>query len=193
LRIEFPGAVYHITSRGNAKQSVFLNNSERINFLTLLYSNTKRFHWIYHAYCLMKNHYHLLIEIPEANLSAGMRQLNGKYIQLFNRTRNRVGHLFQGRFKAIFVEKEIYLLELCRYIVLNLLRAGLVFYPIERFAGSSALKKLSEGAENKKLRGKKIYSAHISYRYSLKEISAFLGIHYTTVSKILKNKNSREK
>jgi putative transposase len=122
LRLEFAGAIYHLTSRGNARQKVFLSDADRELFLKTLSWVVNRYGWICHAYCLMANHYHLLIETPKANLSIGMRQLNGIYTQSFNRRHNRVGHLFQGRFKAILMERESHLLDLCRYIVLNLLR-----------------------------------------------------------------------
>ena len=122
LRLEFAGAVYHLTSRGNARQKVFFTDEDRQLFLDTLAQVVSRYGWICHAYCLMANHYHLLVETPKANLSIGMRQLNGIYTQSFNRRHKRVGHLFQGRFKAILVEKESYLLELCRYIVLNPVR-----------------------------------------------------------------------
>jgi len=122
LRLEFKGAVYHLTSRGNARQKVYFSDTDRALFLETLAQVVSRYGWICHAYCLMANHYHLLIETPKANLSIGMRQLNGIYTQSFNRRHRRVGHLFQGRFKAILVEKESYLLELCRYIVLNPVR-----------------------------------------------------------------------
>lgn len=122
LRVEFSGAIYHLTSRGNARQKVFFTDTDRELFLDTLSQVVSRYGWICHAYCLMANHYHLLVETPKANLSLGMRQLNGMYTQSFNCRHNRVGHLFQGRFKAILVEKESYLLELCRYIVLNPVR-----------------------------------------------------------------------
>ena len=122
LRVEFSGAIYHLTSRGNTRQKVFFTDTDRELFLDTLSQVVSRYGWICHAYCLMANHYHLLVETPKANLSLGMRQLNGMYTQSFNRRHNRVGHLFQGRFKAILVEKESYLLELCRYIVLNPVR-----------------------------------------------------------------------
>jgi REP-associated tyrosine transposase len=122
LRLEFAGAVYHLTSRGNARQKIFFNDVDRELFLETLAHVVSRYSWICHAYCLMANHFHLLVETPKANLSVGMRQLNGIFTQSFNRRHRRVGHLFQGRFKAILVEKESYLLELCRYIVLNPVR-----------------------------------------------------------------------
>ena len=122
LRLEFPGAIYHLTSRGNARQKIYLGDDDRRLFLDTLSRVVTRYGWICHAYCLMANHYHLLVETPGADLSLGMRQLNGIYTQSFNRRHKRVGHVFQGRFKAILVQKESYLLELCRYIVLNPLR-----------------------------------------------------------------------
>ena len=122
LRLEFANAVYHLTSRGNARQGIFFNDGDRELFLQTLAHVVSRYSWICHAYCLMANHYHLLVETPKANLSIGMRQLNGVFTQSFNRRHKRVGHLFQGRFKAVLVEKESYLLELCRYVVLNPVR-----------------------------------------------------------------------
>jgi len=129
LRIEFKGAVYHITSRGNAKQAIFLAEKDFADFLSVLCSVVKRYHFILHAYCLMNNHYHLLIETPEGNLSRGMRQLNGLYTQRFNQRHQQVGHLLQGRYRAILVDKNNYLLELCRYVVLNPVRAKIVKNP----------------------------------------------------------------
>lgn len=124
LRIEFEGALYHITARGNRQESIFLSDDDREAFLHILGKVVSRYNWVCHAYCLMDNHYHLMIETPDGNLSSGMRQLNGVYTQTFNRTHGKVGHVFQGRFKSILVEKESYLLELCRYIVLNPVRVG---------------------------------------------------------------------
>lgn len=129
LRLEFPHAVYHLTSRGNARQRIVRDDGDRQQFLTILGHVIDRFGWHCHAYCLMTNHYHLLIETPRANLSSGMRQLNGLVTQAFNRRHRRVGHLFQGRFKAILVERDAHLLELCRYVVLNPVRAKLVAHP----------------------------------------------------------------
>ena len=124
LRLQFPGAVYHLTSRGNARQKVFFTDADRELFLKTLTRVVRRYDWVCHAYCLMANQFHLLVETPKANLSIGMRQLNGIYAQSFNRRHNRTGHLFQGRFKAILVERESHLLELCRYVVLNPARNG---------------------------------------------------------------------
>lgn len=129
LRIQFEGAVYHVTSRGNARLDIFLDDTDRARFLKAFGRVVDRFGWICHAYCLMNNHYHLLIETPEANLSRGMQLLNGIYTQAFNRRHGRVGHVLQGRFKAILVEIESYLLELARYVVLNPVRAKVVRHP----------------------------------------------------------------
>jgi len=279
LRIEYPGAVYHITSRGNAGHNIYQDDQDRKTFLNVLAEVVKKCNWYCHAYCLMDNHYHLLIETPEANLSYGMRQLNGIYTQRYNRRHRNVGHIFQGRFKSILVDKENYLLELSRYIVLNPVRAKLVESPDkwpwgsyrataglikapeyllvdwilglfgtnrklaqkhyqqfvrqgindespmddlqeqiilgdkafvekiqemikdkediveiprkQRFAGRQSLEELfSNTAELKKeLRNQKIARAHIEYGYTLKEIADSIGVHYTTVSKIVRKKS----
>jgi putative transposase len=126
LRLEFCGALYHVTSRGDGRGEIYRDDEDRQVQLTVLEEVVKRFHWTIHAYCLMGNHYHLLIETPDGNLSKGMRQFNGVYTQRFNRRHDRVGHVFQGRFKGIIVQKDSYLLELARYIVLNPVRAGIV-------------------------------------------------------------------
>lgn len=126
LRIEYSGAVYHITARGNARQDIFLDDNDREEFLELVALVVERFNWLCHAYCLMTNHYHLLVETGDPTLSRGMRHLNGVYTQRFNRHHGRVGHVFQGRYKAILVEKEAHLLELARYVVLNPVRAKMV-------------------------------------------------------------------
>lgn len=123
LRIEFPGALYHVTARGNARQDIFLDDEDRQQFLAVLSRVVSRFHLLLHAYCLMDNHFHLVVETPEGNLSKAMRQLNGVYTQGFNRRHKRIGHVLQGRFKAIIVDRDSYLLELCRYVVLNPVRA----------------------------------------------------------------------
>ena len=108
------------------KQAIFKDDSDREIFLGTVAQVTERFHWICHAYCLMDNHYHLVIETPDGNLSQGMRQLNGVYTQAFNRRHHRVGHLFQGRFKGILIQKESHFLEVCRDVVLNPIRAKTV-------------------------------------------------------------------
>jgi REP element-mobilizing transposase RayT len=125
LRIQFAGALYHVTSRGNARGPIFTGDDDRRSFLRILGQAIERHRWVCHAYCLMPNHYHLLVETPEANLSRGMRQINGVYTQRFNRANHRVGHILQGRFGAVLVERDTHLLELARYVVLNPVRAGL--------------------------------------------------------------------
>ena len=126
LRIEYEGALYHVTSRGNAGQDIFLGDTNRARFLDVLAQVVERFQWVCHAYCLMTSHYHLLVETPDANLSRGMQYLNSVYTQAFNRHHGRAGHVLQGRFKSILVEKEGHLLELARYVVLNPVRAKMV-------------------------------------------------------------------
>lgn len=279
LRLEFPEAVYHVTSRGNARQDIFLDDSDRERFLAILSSTVHRYNWLCHAYCLMGNHYHLLLETPDPNLSSGMRRLNGVYTQTFNRDHNRVGHVFQGRYKAILVEKDAHLLELCRYIVLNPVAAGIAAQPEawpwssyrgtlhtketadflttawilgqfsrnrsrariqyrhfvaeglqseplrntlqgQFFLGSAAfagtlndlLKDKQQVAEiprtqryparppleelfaaygNKTERDRRVAEAHIAHGYLLREIAEHLGMHYTTVSKIIKRATAK--
>ncbi len=126
LRIEFEGALYHVTSRGGRRDDIVVDDDDRRVWLETLDHVCTRFNWLCHGWCLMDNHYHLIIETPDANLSRGMRQLNGVYTQRFNRRHQQVGHLFQGRYKAILVDGDAYLLELARYVVLNPVRAGMV-------------------------------------------------------------------
>lgn len=114
LRLELAGALYHVTSRGDGREDIYLSDEVRLAWLETLAQVCERFNWVCHAYCQMSNHYHLVIETPDANLSNGMRQLNGVYAQRFNRRHQRVGHVFHGRFKAILVEKDRYLLALAR-------------------------------------------------------------------------------
>lgn len=275
LRIEYSGAVYHVTSRGNARSDIFHSDQDREEFLFILDNVVRRFNWLCHAYCLMDNHYHLLIETPDGNLSLGIRQLNGIYTQKYNYLHGKTGHVFQGRYKAILVDKESYLLELCRYVVLNPVRAkmtskleewkwssyrytaGIKKAPgylttdwlighfsknkaeaqklyrkfvkeginasspwnelrgqillgeetfierykkllhgkeqikeiprIQRYLNRPKLEDLFSKEDKKKERDKNIYTAHVRYGYRLNEISKYLGIHYTTVSKVLKN------
>ncbi|MCL5023393.1 MAG: transposase [Nitrospirae bacterium] len=108
---------------------MFKNDQDRETILKILARVNKRYHWLCHAYCLMDNHYHLLIETPDGNLSIGMRQLNGVYTQARNKRYSKTGHLFQGRYKAILIQKDTHLLEVCRYVVLNPIRAGMVEKP----------------------------------------------------------------
>ncbi len=276
LRIEYIGALYHVTSRGNAKGSIFIDDGDRDKFLKILSSVVKKHEWLCHGYCLMDNHYHLLIETPKANLSKGMRQLNGVYTQTFNRIHDRVGHIFQGRYKAILVEKDGYLLELCRYIVLNPVRAGIVKEPedwrwssylstagiegvpeyltvdwilgqfggickeaqegyrafvragfvegspwknlrgqillgsegftekfrellskrektkeipkAQRYIGRQNIDEIlnKEGMKDREIRNRQIYEAIVLYGYTQKEVAEYLGLHYTTISKALR-------
>jgi len=129
VRIEFAGALYHVTSRGDRGEAIYEDDSDRIQFLEILGEVITTFNWVCHAYCQMGNHYHLVIETPDDNLSKGMRQLNGVYTQASNRRHGRLGHLFQGRYKAILVDGDAYLLALTRYVVLNPVRAGMVAHP----------------------------------------------------------------
>lgn len=126
LRIELAGGLYHVTSRGDRREAIYFDDDDRRDWLAVLAHVCDRFNWICHGWCQMTNHYHLVIETVEGNLSQGMRQFNGVYTQHVNRKHERVGHVFQGRYKAILVEKDGYLLELSRYVVLNPVRAGLV-------------------------------------------------------------------
>jgi REP element-mobilizing transposase RayT len=276
LRLEFPGAIYHLTSRGNARLPIFEDDHDRQRFFIILQQVLKRFNWLCHAYCLMQNHYHLVVETIDGNLSQGMRHLNGVYTQDFNRRHNRTGHIFQGRYKSIVAERDSYLLELCRYVVLNPVRAGLVSQPgtypwssyrataglgkgasfvtvdwilgqfggrrsegqkryrrfvlagirkpslwekvksqpilgteefiekirpaledgsllmeipkRERLVFRPSLERLlgKENGETRQERNEAILSAHLEYGYSLSEIARHLGLHYTTISKIVK-------
>lgn len=276
LRIEFPGALYHVTARGNARQDIFLDVEDLHLFLGVLERVVSRFHLLLYAYCVMDNHFHLVLETPDGNLSKAMRQLNGVYTQAFNRRHGRVGHVLQGRFKAILVDRDSYLLELCRYVVLNPVRArttrkpdtypwssyrasaGLVPTPAfltvdwllsqfgrqrpaaqrkyrafvaegigqpspwervqgqvllgserfverlkpglrdkrplkeiprrQRFAGRPALAALfgARVLANLSLRNAAIGCAHLEHGYSLSEIGRVVGLHYSTISRIVK-------
>jgi len=130
-RIHYEDAVYHVTSRGNERRKIVLDDADRWIFLKVLAETVEHHGVVCHAWVLMDNHYHLLLETPSANLSPAMKHLNGIYTQKFNKKHHRVGHLFQGRFKAMVVEKDTYLKELCRYLVLNPVRAKMVKHPRE--------------------------------------------------------------
>jgi putative transposase len=129
LRLAFAGGVSHVTARGNERKAIVRDEVDRARFVDTLAAMLDRYRVRCHAWVLMTNHYHLLLETPSPNLSPALRYLNGVYTQAFNRRHRRVGHLFQGRFQAIVVEKDAYLLELCRYVVLNPVRAGVVPAP----------------------------------------------------------------
>ena len=139
LRLEFPNALYHITSRGDRLEKIYDDDEDRLIYLDILGKVVTDYNWLCHSYCLMDNHYHLIIETLDSNLSKGMRQLNGVYTQASNRRHKRSGHLFQGRYKAILVDKDQYLLELARYVVLNPLRAKGMVRNIEEWPWSSYL------------------------------------------------------
>jgi len=130
LRIEYEGAFYHVTSRGNQKEDIFSDDRDREKFLEIMKTTKDRYRYLLHAYCLMKNHYHLLLETPRANLSQIMQNINTSYTVYINKRHRRSGHLFQGRFKAIVVDKENYLLQLSRYIHLNPVRSGITTNPM---------------------------------------------------------------
>ncbi len=273
VRIEFPGACYHVTSKGIKDQTVFQDRQDRVVFLNVLDGVVSRFGWRIHSYVLMDEHYHLVVEVPGANLSRGMRQLNGVYTQYFNRRHDREGSIFQGRFKSVLFEKARYLLPLCRHVVLNPVRRGSLsalnsyrwsshralagdvrcpgfLYPDEVLAyfgkrekenrrkyrayvkkgagldsplnkrqhqvllGSSrflnemqpilkgeklskrgparvtrrrSLKSLFRNVEagTRLDRNELIRKAHLDYSYTLMEIGEYLGLHYTTVSKVV--------
>jgi REP element-mobilizing transposase RayT len=206
LRIEYPGAVYHVTSRGNARNNIYENDQDRKAFLNLLSEVVKKCNWHCHAYCLMDNHYHLLIETPDANLSYGMRQLNGIYTQRYNKRHQTVGHIFQGRFKSILVDKingKSPMDDLQEQIIIGnkvfvekiqemiKVKEAIAEIPRnQRFVGRQSLEDLFyDSAElTKELRNQKISKAHLEYGYTLKEIADSIGIHYTTVSKILRER-----
>jgi REP element-mobilizing transposase RayT len=129
LRVEYPGAYYHVINRGNNQEKIFLNDRDKEKFLEYLGKANRRFFIIIHTYCLMSNHFHLLVETPESNLSMAMQWINVSYATYFNRKRGRHGHLFQGRFKAILIDADEYLKHLSRYIHLNPVRAKMVPTP----------------------------------------------------------------
>lgn len=131
LRIEFPGAIYHITARGNCRAPIFIDDIDKNIFLRCVKDINTRFKTICHAYCLMLNHYHLILETPEGNLSRAMQLLNGIYTQSFNHRHTKVGHVFQGRYKSILIQRESHLLEASRYIVMNPVKAGLCAHPAD--------------------------------------------------------------
>jgi putative transposase len=284
IRIEYDGAVYHVTSRGNARKRIYRDDTDRLKFLDLLREVNQKYNWLCHAYCLMDNHYHLIIETPDGNLSKGMRQLNGLYTQSYNKKHHRVGHIFQGRYKGILIEKESHLLEVCRYVVLNPVRAKAAQEPgewkwssyngtagktkphpcvtvswilgqfgarrwqaereyrefvraglgektlwkkvkgqsvlgeeefvgqlMEYVRGQRDIKEIPKQQrylnrpglndifpdqvkqQNKKERNKLMYNAIIEHGYSQKEMADYLGLHYSTVSRLIRAQEKRAK
>ncbi len=129
LRIEYPGAVYHITSRGNERQTIYRDEEDKTRFLKIIGDTALKFQVIVYAYVLMDNHFHLLLETPLGSLSQVMQKILVSYTNGFNARHRRSGHLFQGRYKAILVDEDSYLMELSRYIHLNPVRAGIVKKP----------------------------------------------------------------
>jgi REP element-mobilizing transposase RayT len=125
-RIHLPGGIYHVIFRGNGGQDVFLNDADRYRFYLLLQEGTCRFGYRVHAFCLMTNHIHIALQVGDIPLSRGMQNLSFRYTRWINWREKRTGHLFQGRYKAVLVERDSYLLELVRYIHHNPVRAGLV-------------------------------------------------------------------
>lgn len=131
LRIEFPGAIYHVTSRGDRREPIYRDEADRQAQLDLVAQAMDRFDAQVLAYCQMGNHCHFVLHTRAANLSRLMRHVNGVYTQAFNRRHGLVGHLFQGRFKAILVDRDAHLLALCRYVERNPVAAGLVLHPAD--------------------------------------------------------------
>lgn len=129
LRIGLADGLYHLTARGHGREDIYFDDGDRLAWLDILGEVCDRFGWRVRAWCQMTNHYHRVAETPQPNLAEGMRQLNGVYTQAVNRRYGRVGHLFQGRYKAVLVERDSYLLELARYVVLNPVRARMVAGP----------------------------------------------------------------
>jgi len=129
LRIAYPNAFYHLICRGNAQQNIYRSDSDRLHFLRVLGETVNRFSWVCYAYCLMSNHFHLLVQTPLANISESMKFMNGTFTQYFNWTYQRVGHLYQGRYKSFVVDEKTYFDRLCRYIVMNPVQAKICDSP----------------------------------------------------------------
>ncbi len=131
LRILYAGAFYHVTARGNEKKTIFKHDADYERFLSYMEAVVERYGAVIHAYCLMDNHYHVVIQTPRANLSEVMQYLNGSYTTYINTKRQRVGHLLQGRYKAILIDADAYAMEVSRYVHMNPVRAGMVSKPAE--------------------------------------------------------------
>jgi putative transposase len=176
LRIEFPGAIYHVTSRGDRREPIFDDDADRQAFLEIAGTAFGRFDACALAYCLMDNHYHLVLHTRRANLSMLMRHINGVYTQAYNRRHRKVGHLFQGRFKAILVDQDAYLLEVCRYVDLNPVRANMVAHPADwcwssyrtHVGSESALPWLDTSAVHGYLLGRDVVSSRDAKRAAVR-------------------------
>lgn len=145
LRLEFPGALFHITSRGNERRDIVLDDKDRTHFLQIFGEVVVRFRWKLYQYVLMTNHYHFVIALEQESLAEGMQYLNSVYAQTFNRRHGRIGHLFQGRYDSRLVQEEGYLQQVVRYDALNPVRAGLVQLPEEYpWSGHRAIAGLCE-------------------------------------------------
>ena len=144
-RVEVPGGMFHVTGRGNAQAPIFLDEIDYMVYLRVLATVVARFGWLCHSYCLLPNHAHIFVETPEPNLGKGMRILNGMYAQRFNARYLRVGHVFQGPYKAELLHRDGHLFEVCRYIPLNPVRAGLCENPADwPWSSHSAVADLAE-------------------------------------------------
>ena len=130
-RIQFPGAFYHVTSRGNRHADIFLDDLDYLTWLETFGRTADKFGFISHSFCQMPNHFHILLETPKANLSGGMHFLNSVYSQHFNKRHEKDGHVLQGRYNALLVAKDSHFAELGRYLTLNPVRAGLTNSPAE--------------------------------------------------------------
>jgi REP-associated tyrosine transposase len=130
-RIQIAGGTYHVTCRGNRRQAIFQDDDDRRRFLAVRDRVIRRYGWRLHAFCLMTNHFHLLVRTPQPNLSRGMQRLNSEYAAYFNDRFGLVGHLFQQRFGSRLIETEEYFEEAQRYIAFNPVRAGLCEHPAE--------------------------------------------------------------
>src|SRR3972149_1451895 len=136
VRLEFPGAIYHVINRGNYRAWVFKEEGARQAFVACLFEACEKCGWVLHAFVIMGNHFHLAVETPAGNLVAGMQWLQSTFANRFNKLRGERGHLFQGRYKALLVEEGEALGQVCHYIHLNPVRAGVT--PMERLTGYRA-------------------------------------------------------
>ncbi|HEX5470211.1 MAG TPA: transposase [Gaiellaceae bacterium] len=129
IRILLAGGIYHVMNRGNRREPIFCSDGDFILFRELLGQVARERQWIIHAFCLMPNHYHVLVETPKADLSVGIQRLNGEYASWFNRCYGLVGHVFQGRYRSSLIESDGQFLHTVRYIAQNPVRAGLADSP----------------------------------------------------------------